>query len=147
MSCIYLVSFEDICKSHHIFLFQYVIQFPRLSDVNCQIGRLLFHLFYLAEGHVHGFNWRYMEVLSYFSSNTIRFSHPLSAHCQVQVQREQPNEWRPVDSFPYRGWSWPQVVRLTASEAERVIERDCPDVCCEVVSVDQLLTLRGESWL
>ncbi|CAN6195919.1 unnamed protein product [Urochloa humidicola] len=57
-----------------------------------------------------------------------------------EVGPKQPRTWRPADLFPYRGWSWPQVVGLTAREAERRIKRDCPDVDCEVVSMNQLLT-------
>ncbi|CAN6174310.1 unnamed protein product [Urochloa humidicola] len=57
-----------------------------------------------------------------------------------EVGPEQPRMWRPADRFPYHGWSWPQVVGLTAREAERRIKRDCPDVRCEVVSMNQLLT-------
>jgi hypothetical protein len=33
------------------------------------------------------------------------------------------------------------VVGLTASEAQGKIKRDCPELYCEVVSVNQLLTM------
>ena len=63
-----------------------------------------------------------------------------SAPCQVR--RRQPTiRRRPVDLYPYHGWRWPQVVGLTAREAERRIKQDCPGVYCEVVSEKALLTM------
>lgn len=67
-----------------------------------------------------------------------------------QVQREQPSQarrqqqprtWRPSDSLRYYGRSWPKVVGLTAIEAKRRIEGDCPGVYCQIVSVNQMLTM------
>ncbi|KAG0540162.1 hypothetical protein BDA96_03G384900 [Sorghum bicolor] len=56
-------------------------------------------------------------------------------------QQQQPRTSRPADGLRYYGWSWPKVVGLTASEAKSRIERDCPGVYCQVVSVNQLLTM------
>jgi hypothetical protein len=36
---------------------------------------------------------------------------------------------------------WPHVVGLTASEAQGKIKRDCPELYCEVISINQLLTM------
>ncbi|CAN6322292.1 unnamed protein product [Urochloa humidicola] len=58
-----------------------------------------------------------------------------------EVEPEQPIRSRPFGRLPYFGKSWPQVVGLTVREAERRIKRDCPELYCEIVSVNQLLTM------
>ncbi|TKW17733.1 hypothetical protein SEVIR_5G387500v4 [Setaria viridis] len=60
---------------------------------------------------------------------------------RTKVRREQPIRSRPAVHLPYFGRSWPHLVGQTACEAEREIERDCPELYCEVVSVNQLLTM------
>ncbi|CAL4960440.1 unnamed protein product [Urochloa decumbens] len=64
---------------------------------------------------------------------------------KIKVRREQPIRVRPAGRLRHLGRSWPQVVGLTAREAESRIKGDCPGVYCQVVSVNQLLTLAYSS--
>ncbi|XBJ20928.1 hypothetical protein VPH35_011661 [Triticum aestivum] len=45
------------------------------------------------------------------------------------------------DMFKYRGCSWPQVVGLNVHKAKRIIMKGKPDLSCEVVLENQLMTM------
>uniref|UniRef100_A0A8R7TAX2 Uncharacterized protein n=1 Tax=Triticum urartu TaxID=4572 RepID=A0A8R7TAX2_TRIUA len=45
------------------------------------------------------------------------------------------------DMFKYRGCSWPQVVGLKVHKAKRIIMKGKPDLSCEVVLENQLMTM------